>query len=108
MTDYTIKQLWELPPNQFNQWRRENDLLKLFRNFKKNLPFFEEWMQEFQFDIEYLLKVDNPREFFHGDRSKFLLEIVSKEIISVIMSNIDQKRNYANCCKMYYNLHYVK
>ncbi|WP_134706017.1 potassium channel family protein [Rahnella sp. CJA17(1/100)] len=38
--------LWEMSPEEFNKWRRNNDYPRLFEAFKSTLPFFNEWMQE--------------------------------------------------------------
>jgi hypothetical protein len=59
--------LWNLPPDSFNKWRRENDLLKLFEHFKRALPRFEEWMQEYNLTIPLILRTDRPGQFFFNE-----------------------------------------
>ena len=39
----SIYELWEMEPEEFNQWRCQNDLLKLLAFFKEVLRHFEEW-----------------------------------------------------------------
>ena len=60
----TIDEIWNLPIDQFNDWREKNDITKLFDFFKCYLPDFEEWMKEQSFDLELLIKNRNPGEFF--------------------------------------------
>jgi hypothetical protein len=40
-----ILALWRMPPHEFNEWRRHNDLPQLLAFFKRELPHFEEWQQ---------------------------------------------------------------
>lgn len=38
--------LWNLPPKQFNEWRRKNDYPVIFSTFEDKLPFFNEWLDK--------------------------------------------------------------
>lgn len=68
------EELWKLNIDEFNQWRRENDLLKLFKLFQKTLPHFEEWLEEFSFTIEFILDTDKPGGFFYWDTETILVK----------------------------------
>lgn len=66
--------LWKLNIDEFNQWRRENDLLRLFNCFQKKLPHFDEWLKEFNFTIEFILNTDKPGGFFYWDTETILVK----------------------------------
>lgn len=68
------EELWKLNIDEFNQWRRENDLLRLFNCFQKTLPHFEEWLKEFSFTIEFILNTDKPGGFFYWDTETILVK----------------------------------
>jgi hypothetical protein len=68
------EELWQLNIDEFNQWRRENDLLKLFNCFQKTLPHFDEWLKEFNFTIEFILNTDKPGGFFYWDTETLLVK----------------------------------
>lgn len=68
------EELWKLSIDEFNQWRRENDLLRLFNCFQKTLPHFEEWLKEFSFTIEFILNTDKPGGFFYWDTETILVK----------------------------------
>lgn len=61
----TIEELWELPFEQFNEWRRKNDLLQLFEHFRTTLPMFDEWLTDNQLTIDKILETDQPGKFFY-------------------------------------------
>ncbi|MDQ1803099.1 ion channel [Chryseobacterium sp. CKR4-1] len=61
----TIDELWELPFEQFNEWRRNNDLLQLFEHFRTTLPEFDEWLKDNQLTIDKILETDQPGKFFY-------------------------------------------
>lgn len=48
--------LWRLPPNQFNEWRRNNDYPIIFEAFESNLPHFSEWMKETEITKEMMFE----------------------------------------------------
>lgn len=68
----TTRELWDLPPHKFNEWRRDNDLPKLFEKFQKSLPLFVDWMKEYEFKTTDLINVLSPGEFIHGEE-KFII-----------------------------------
>jgi len=70
----TIEELWELPFEDFNHWRRENDLKLLFEHFEKVLPLFSNWLAKFSLSVEYILSTDQPGKFFHGKYESVVYE----------------------------------
>lgn len=68
MPNYALnpQQLWSLPFDAFNEWRRKNDLPDLLEYFKRTLPRFESWQSEFKIDDSTFLAVDTPSHFFYG------------------------------------------
>jgi hypothetical protein len=41
-----VARLWSLSKEEFNQWRRDNDLPGLLAFFRSTLPHFAEWLSE--------------------------------------------------------------
>ncbi len=39
-------ELWQLSPEQFNEWRRENDYPRIWALLVASLPHFDDWMAE--------------------------------------------------------------
>jgi hypothetical protein len=70
----TVKELWELPVHEFNEWRVKNDLPKLFKFFENHLPHFSIWLEQYRFSIDFLIEVRNPGELFYGKDNKYLIE----------------------------------
>ena len=56
--------LWEFSSEEFNQWRRINDLPKLLNYFREILPFFEEWQKEFHLTDDLILSHNHTGDFF--------------------------------------------
>lgn len=52
----TAKELWQLHPEEFNNWRSENDFPKLVTILHEKLPLFESWQNEFDITINNLVK----------------------------------------------------
>jgi len=67
-------ELWNLNDEEFNKWRRENDLKRLFDCFQKKLPLFDEWLSEYNFSIEFILNTDKPGSFFYWDSETILFK----------------------------------
>jgi len=61
------KDLWSLTPDEFNQWRKENDLPRLLAFFKGYLPFFSEWLDEFGITDSNFCNAPHTGEWFIGD-----------------------------------------
>ncbi|MBC8052180.1 MAG: two pore domain potassium channel family protein [Sphingobacteriaceae bacterium] len=66
------EELWKLSNEDFNEWRRNNDLKVLFGFFEKTLPDFNLWMEEYKFTREFILKTDKPGSFFYNSNEVFL------------------------------------
>jgi hypothetical protein len=72
----TPNDLWNMTYDDFNKWRRENDLLKLFAFFESHLPNFNEWLAESQLSVDYILQTNKPGNFFYWDVPVYLVEYV--------------------------------
>jgi hypothetical protein len=59
-----IDELWNMSSEDFNNWRRQNDLPKLLLFFNEYLPFFKEWQKDNGISNDYFLLSDNTSEFF--------------------------------------------
>jgi uncharacterized protein YjbI with pentapeptide repeats len=68
----SIYELWEMEPEEFNQWRRDNDLPKLLEFFKEALPHFEEWQTVNVIDDATFLAPTGQVRFLRGDGPVFL------------------------------------
>jgi hypothetical protein len=68
-----IYRLWEMSPEDFNKWRRENDLPELLVFFQKSLPHFAEWQAVHKIDDTIFLALTEPSNFFMAGTKKFLL-----------------------------------
>jgi hypothetical protein len=71
--------LWQLNPDEFNKWRRENDLKHLFECFQKRLPHYDEWLKSFGIDTKYILESDKPGQFFYGEYDVYCVKTIKKE-----------------------------
>ena len=56
--------IWKLSSEEFNQWRRDNDLPKLMNFFHESLPFFSEWQQKFNLTDDIIMSHDHTGDFF--------------------------------------------
>jgi hypothetical protein len=70
----TPLELWELNDEDFNKWRRENDLINLFDCFQKSLPHFDEWLNIHNFTISFILNTDKPGSFFYWNKETILIK----------------------------------
>ena len=66
-----IRSLWDMEHRVFNTWRRKNDLLNLISTFEKQLPYFKEWMNEYNLSKEKILLSDSTGAFFNGENFKY-------------------------------------
>lgn len=64
-----IKQLWSLPPEDFNEWRKKNDLPKLLSFFKDELPFFNEWLSTFNISDDDFYQAPQTSQWLLGEIS---------------------------------------
>lgn len=70
-----IENLWSMKPDEFNQWRRENDLPILFDYFKEFLPGFNEWLAEHNITKEIFLEVVPTGALFKGDNDQIYYDV---------------------------------
>lgn len=75
----TPAEMWNLDYEEFNKWRRENDLPKLFNFFGKHLPHFNDWLSESKLTVEYILQTDRPGNFFYWDVPVYVVEYVDED-----------------------------
>lgn len=64
----TTKELWELNIDDFNAWRRKNDLPKLLSFFEKSLPLFGEWLASNALTADIIIDSNKPGEFFFWEK----------------------------------------
>lgn len=86
-------ELWELSPLDFNNWRKENDLLELFKNFKASLPKFDEWLNTYEFTIDFILSTDKPGSFFYWDKETVLITFLNSQPISYMFIPIQDNKH---------------
>ena len=63
---YEKNVLWDLEPEAFNEYRRKNDLPRLLKYFKKELPYFEEWMDEYGITEDIFISAPHTGEWLIG------------------------------------------
>lgn len=74
-----ILALWRMPPHEFNEWRRQNDLPQLLAFFKRELPHFEEWQRVHAITDDTFLAATEPSRFFLGKKTLFLTSITGPD-----------------------------
>ncbi len=74
-----IRKLWSLSPEDFNAWRMENDLPRLFAFFQKKLPLFNDWLEEFGIDEEQFLSAPNTGMWFAGSEKLRFEEFIENK-----------------------------
>ncbi len=70
----TPSELWEMNPDDFNKWRRENDLKRLFECFRNTLPHFDEWLDSNGLTISFILETDKPGQFFYWNKETYCIK----------------------------------
>lgn len=73
------KSLWTMKPDDFNNWRKENDYPRIILFFKHKLPLFKEWMDDQKISDEILIE-HSPSSFLHEKGLLYLYTIVDKEL----------------------------
>ena len=86
-------ELWEMSPDDFNKWRRENDLKKLFECFQQNLPHFDEWLKENHLTIDFILETNNPGQFFHWNNDTYCIKSTKEDYVSYFFVPVYNKRH---------------
>lgn len=76
----SARQLWSLPPHQFNEWRATNDVPRLFAYLRKMLPGFGKWFDALPFPPSVAARIVPTGELFKGAERKRLLR---REIASL-------------------------
>lgn len=70
--------LWHMSSNDFNEWRRNNDLPKLLSFFDRILPFFKERKQSYKLTNEIIISHDHTWDFFIWDEEAIFVKIEEK------------------------------
>ena len=73
------QELWSLSAEDFNEWRRANDLPFLLEFFKNELPNFCDWMNEQGVTDEAFVKALHTGEWFLGKHVRQFLNYFEKE-----------------------------
>ncbi len=87
------EELWKLPYEEFNKWRRENDLLKLFEHFKTVLPHFDEWLSEFNLTTEFILSTDQPGDFFYWEKDVYVVKSTDENFPSYFFVPVEDEKH---------------
>jgi hypothetical protein len=107
----TSTQLWNLSPKDFNEWRRLNDLPKLFSFFQERLPQFNNWVTTYFPDLKFLLGFDFPGLLITGsDIMKLIIyETEYGETVNrtISIENYNDKFNNDRRLKIIENREYV-
>jgi hypothetical protein len=69
MSDFNknTEQLWSMQPHEFNEWRVNNDLPRLFSFLMELLPGFSDWLEGLPFDMEVILRIVPTGDIFKGN-----------------------------------------
>lgn len=60
------RELWSLSAKEFNEWRKVNDIPRLFNFFIDKLPDFNVWVNLYFPNIEYLIDIENTGKLITG------------------------------------------
>ncbi|WP_319406141.1 ion channel [uncultured Desulfosarcina sp.] len=71
---YDINMLWSLNHDDFNKWRSTHDLPILLSFFKKKLPGFTTWLNEFDIDDNLFCSVMPTGHLFVGHSPRLLIQ----------------------------------
>lgn len=90
--------LWKQSPDEFNEWRRSNDLPLLFQYFLRKLPHFQVWLDSYGLDIPLLCRLVPTGEIFKGSGKKTIIEMESdnkkNKVVNCSSLNIDETMEY--------------
>ncbi|MFA5087763.1 MAG: potassium channel family protein [Candidatus Omnitrophota bacterium] len=96
LSSYNIGELWNLSAEDFNKWRQDYDLPLLFEFFKEKLPGFSEWIDKYEPEKNYFLKIVPSGKIFKGDSELFIVEYEQsneKKLITAIVPSLDAINN---------------
>lgn len=91
--------LWRLKTTEFNTWRRNNDIPRLFDFFADRLPLFRDWISTFFPNIDYLLQQDFPGRFMFGETDMTIISYIQEngdQVINVLPLNHQISQNIRN------------
>jgi len=78
--------IWKSNSDDFNKWRRENDLKKIFEYIINHSASFSEWMNYYSLDIEQLLLITPSRFVFIGNKIGDLLPKMNDRPVTAFFS----------------------
>lgn len=79
MNTVEIRKLWHMDADEFNEWRRQNDLPQLFSFLSNKLPRYKEWLDYNNLSECYLLKVVPTGSLFRSvDGPQVIVEYINK------------------------------
>jgi len=70
--------LWTLPEQEFNAWRRANDLPRLLAFLKEALPHFVEWLRTHSIGDEDFIAVDHTSRLLLGERTRYIIDVTEQ------------------------------
>jgi len=62
----SVVDLWRSQPYEFNEWRAQNDLPRLFAFLNEILTDFNVWLSKLPFDMDVVLRIVPTGEMFKG------------------------------------------
>jgi hypothetical protein len=65
--------LWSMSPQDFNEWRAQNDLPQLFEYLAGMLPKFRDWLNSLPFDLSVALRIVPTGALFKGQENKTVI-----------------------------------
>lgn len=70
----TPNALWAMSPQDFNEWRAQNDLPRLFAYFGQLLPEFNQWLKRLPFELDVALRIVPTADLFKGEERKVVIK----------------------------------
>lgn len=79
--------------DDFNEWRKENDLPILFQYFSEKLPGYDEWLSYNSFSLNDLLTISPTGELFKGNEIKKIVEYQDEKVKKIeVVESIDEEK----------------
>lgn len=89
----TPSDLWGMSPFDFNKWRREHDLKRLFELFQKKLPHFDEWLAKNNLTVEFILETDKPGHFFYWNTDVYCIKTITTSFAKYFFVPIEDDKH---------------
>ena len=85
--------IWYLKPKEFNKWRKENDLKKLFKYIIEHSDSFVKWMDYFNLSLSDILEIIPTRDVFWGIKKIFIEKRDENSEKTIFLANLDSNQN---------------